>query len=111
MLLLLSQILTERWGELSVLYVGPTRALLNSLPPRLERLAGFVGPRAGLWHGDIGSAARSRIVGEPPEFLLTKPSAGAARTGTCGATSPTGLVCSHDAEHGDRLADGLVAVA
>lgn len=70
---LLSRILNERWSGLSVLYVCPLRALLNNLHPRLERLAGFVGLRAGLWHGDIGSAARSRIVGEPPEILLTTP--------------------------------------
>lgn len=70
---LLSQIATEGWRGLSVLYVCPLRALLNNLHPRLERYAGFVGVRAGLWHGDVGSAARDRIVADPPEILLTTP--------------------------------------
>jgi ATP-dependent Lhr-like helicase len=70
---LLSQIATEGWSGLSVLYVCPLRALLNNLHPRLERYAGFVGLRAGLWHGDVGAAARDRIVADPPEILLTTP--------------------------------------
>ncbi|HUP68598.1 MAG TPA: DEAD/DEAH box helicase [Acidimicrobiales bacterium] len=73
MLPLLSRIVTEGWRELSVLYVCPLRALLNNLHPRLERYAGFVGLRAGLWHGDIGAAARGRLFDEPPEILLTTP--------------------------------------
>ena len=73
MLPLLSRIATEGWRGLSVVYVCPLRALLNNLHPRLERYAGFVGLRAGLWHGDVGTAARSRIIGEPPEILLTTP--------------------------------------
>lgn len=70
---LLSRIATEDWRGLSVLYVCPLRALLNNLHPRLERYAGFVGLRAGLWHGDIGGAARGRIFEDPPELLLTTP--------------------------------------
>ena len=70
---LVSQIATEGWRGLSVLYVCPLRALLNNLHPRLEAYASFVGLRAGLWHGDVGAAARSRIVGDPPELLLTTP--------------------------------------
>ena len=70
---LLSRIATEGWRGLSVLYVCPLRALLNNLHPRLERYAGFVGLRAGLWHGDIGAGARNRVFDEPPEILLTTP--------------------------------------
>lgn len=70
---LISQIATEGRRGLSVLYVCPLRALLNNLHPRLERYAGFVGLRAGLWHGDVGTAARDRIVADPPEILLTTP--------------------------------------
>jgi ATP-dependent helicase Lhr and Lhr-like helicase len=70
---LLSRIATEGWRGLSVLYVCPLRALLNNLHPRLERYAGFVGLRAGLWHGDVSGAARTRIVEDPPEVLLTTP--------------------------------------
>jgi ATP-dependent Lhr-like helicase len=70
---LLSRIVTEGWRGLSVVYVCPLRALVNNLYPRLERYAGFVGLRAGLWHGDVGAAARSRIFDDPPEILLTTP--------------------------------------
>jgi ATP-dependent helicase Lhr and Lhr-like helicase len=70
---LLSRIATERWRGVSVLYVCPLRALLNNLHPRLERYATFVGLRAGLWHGDVGPAARDRIIADPPEILLTTP--------------------------------------
>lgn len=70
---LLSRIATEEWRGLSVLYLCPLRALLNNLHPRLERYGSFVGVRVGLWHGDVGSAERSRIVEDPPEILLTTP--------------------------------------
>lgn len=69
----LSQILTERRPGLSTLYVCPLRALLNNLHPRLERYAAFGGLRVGLWHGDVSSAARRRILEDPPEILLTTP--------------------------------------
>lgn len=70
---LLSRIATEGWRELSVLYVCPLRALLNNLHPRIERYAGLVGLRAGLWHGDVGGPARTRMFEDPPEILLTTP--------------------------------------
>src|SRR5262245_17367812 len=70
---LLSRIATEQSRGLSVLYLCPLRALLNNLHTRLERYAGFVGARVGLWHGDVGTAARGRIFAEPPEILLTTP--------------------------------------
>ena len=63
----------KRWRGLSVLYVCPLRALLNNLHPRLERYAGFVGLRAGLWHGDVGAAAREPHPRDPPDILLTTP--------------------------------------
>lgn len=70
---LLTQILAEPRPGLSTLYLCPLRALLNNLHVRLERYAGFCGLRVGLWHGDIGSAARRRIIDDPPEILLTTP--------------------------------------
>jgi ATP-dependent Lhr-like helicase len=33
----------------------------------------MVGRRAALWHGDVGAAARHRILREPPDLLLTTP--------------------------------------
>ncbi len=70
---LLSRMLTERWDGLSVLYLCPLRALLNDLHPRLDRYAGLVGRRAGLWHGDVGEGARAGVRAEPPDLLLTTP--------------------------------------
>jgi len=39
----------------------------------LERYASFLGLRVGLWHGDVGSSARQRMLRDPPEILLTTP--------------------------------------
>ncbi len=69
----LSQILAEPRPGLSTLYLCPLRALLNNLHARLETYAGYCGLRVGLWHGDIGAAARARILEDPPEILLTTP--------------------------------------
>jgi ATP-dependent Lhr-like helicase len=70
---LLSRMAGEGWRGLSALYVCPLRALLNNLEPRLQRYASFVGRRAALWHGDVGDAARRRILNDPPDLLLTTP--------------------------------------
>jgi ATP-dependent Lhr-like helicase len=70
---LLSRMATDGWQGLSALYVCPLRALLNNLEPRLQRYASFVGRRAALWHGDVGDAARRRILRDPPDLLLTTP--------------------------------------
>lgn len=70
---LLSEMTDARWSGLSMIYVTPLRALLNNLHPRLSAYAGWVGRRVGLWHGDVGSAERNRILREPPEILLTTP--------------------------------------
>ena len=65
--------LGESWHGLSVLYVCPIRALLNNLEERLSFYCSLVGRRCGLWHGDVGQAARSAILREPPDILLTTP--------------------------------------
>jgi ATP-dependent helicase Lhr and Lhr-like helicase len=70
---LLSRIAAQRWRGLAALYVCPLKALLNNLAPRLERYAGFVGMRVGLWHGDVKEPARRRMLRDPPEILLTTP--------------------------------------
>jgi ATP-dependent Lhr-like helicase len=70
---LLSRLAGEGWRGLSAVYVCPLRALLNNLEPRLQRYASFVGRRAALWHGDVGDAARRRILSDPPDLLLTTP--------------------------------------
>jgi ATP-dependent Lhr-like helicase len=70
---LLSRMVAERWGGLSVLYVCPLRALLNNLHPRIAGHCELLGRRAALWHGDVGNGERRRILGDPPDVLLTTP--------------------------------------
>jgi ATP-dependent Lhr-like helicase len=70
---ILSRIATEGWCGMSALYVCPLKALLNNIEPRLQRYASFVGLRVGLWHGDVGDAARRQMRRDPPEILLTTP--------------------------------------
>ena len=70
---LLSRAATQSWTGLSVLYLCPLKALLNNLEPRLSRYAGFVGRKVGLWHGDVGEAARKRMRADAPDVLLTTP--------------------------------------
>ena len=70
---LLSAMAEDRWLGLTVLYVTPLRALLNNLHPRVEKYAAWMGRTAGLWHGDVGDGPRRRILGDPPDILLTTP--------------------------------------
>lgn len=70
---LLSKMASENWCGLSVLYLCPIKALLNNLEVRLSKLAGFVGRRAALWHGDIGAGDKNRSERDPPDILLTTP--------------------------------------
>lgn len=69
----LSRMLSEDWTGLSVLYICPIKALLNNLDIRLQRYCSLVGRRSALWHGDIKTYARRRILREPPDCLLTTP--------------------------------------
>ena len=70
---LLSAMAESRWQGVSVLYVCPLRALLNNLQPRLHTYAQWIGRSADVWHGDVGQAARQRILRERPDILLTTP--------------------------------------
>jgi ATP-dependent Lhr-like helicase len=69
----LSAMASQGWTGLSVLYVCPLRALLNNLEPRLSAYAGWLGRRAGVWHGDTGDASRRRLLVDRTELLLTTP--------------------------------------
>lgn len=69
----LSRMLTENWTGLSVLYVCPIKALLNNLDDRLSRYCNLLGRKSALWHGDVGTAARRKILRDPPDCLLTTP--------------------------------------
>lgn len=70
---LLSRMLTEQWGGLSVLYVCPLKALLNNIESRLRAYGVLVGRRVDLWHGDVGTARRRAIMRDRPDLLLTTP--------------------------------------
>lgn len=69
----ISQMLTEGWDGLSVLYVSPIRALLNNQEQRLQKYFTLVGRRAACWHGDTTQGERKRILADPPDCLLTTP--------------------------------------
>jgi ATP-dependent Lhr-like helicase len=69
----LSRMLTENWTGLSVLYVCPIKALLNNLDGRLSRYCNLLGRKSALWHGDVGTSARRKILRNPPDCLLTTP--------------------------------------
>lgn len=69
----LSRMAGEDWQGVSVLYVCPLRALLNNLQPRLDGYCQWLGRTAAVWHGDVGQAARQRILAQRPDVLLTTP--------------------------------------
>ncbi|WP_406272333.1 DEAD/DEAH box helicase [Nocardia sp. NBC_00881] len=70
---LLSRMTAHRWQGTSVLYLCPLKALLNNLTPRVERYSGWLGRRAAVWHGDVGTASRRAVLTERPDILLTTP--------------------------------------
>ncbi|MGW2029000.1 DEAD/DEAH box helicase [Streptomyces sp. NPDC001811] len=70
---LLTRAQRHGWKGTGILYVTPLKALLNNLHPRLETYAGWVGRTAELWHGDIASTRRRRILNQCPDLLLTTP--------------------------------------
>ena len=69
----ISQMLSESWEGLSVLYVSPIKALLNNQEERLARYFQLVGRRAACWHGDTPQGEKRRILAEPPDCLLSTP--------------------------------------
>lgn len=70
---LLSKMDVEDWRGVSVLYIAPIRALLNSQEARLSKLTGLIGRRAGKWHGDVKEPARKRMIDDPPDVLAITP--------------------------------------
>ncbi|MGA5358804.1 DEAD/DEAH box helicase [Streptomyces purpurascens] len=70
---LLTRAQRQGWKGTGILYVTPLKALLNNLHPRIETYSGWVGRTAELWHGDIASTRRRRILANRPDVLLTTP--------------------------------------
>ncbi len=70
---LLSQMDSQGWEPVSVIYVAPIVALLNNQEDRLQRYAELIGRRAFKWHGAVGPAARKRFIANPADILLTTP--------------------------------------
>lgn len=70
---LLSAMARQQWGNVSVLYLCPLKALLNNLITRVDRYSQWLGRRAAVWHGDTTESQRRHIRSDPPDILLTTP--------------------------------------
>lgn len=69
----LSGCLTNQELGVRVLYICPTRALINNQEQRLGDYASMLGFGAFKWHGDVTAAARKKFLKEPCEILITTP--------------------------------------
>ena len=69
----LSGCLTNQESGLRVLYICPTRALINNQEERLGGYAGMLGLGAFKWHGDVTPAQKKQFLREPCELVLTTP--------------------------------------
>jgi ATP-dependent Lhr-like helicase len=56
-----------------VLYVGPLRALINDQFSRLEELCEHLDIPVHRWHGDVGAAAKKKLIERPGGVLLLTP--------------------------------------
>jgi len=69
----LHRCLSEAWDPLAILYITPLRALNRDVDRRLEEIAGAVGLKVGLRHGDTTQSERARQTRKPPHLLVTTP--------------------------------------
>ena len=93
---LLTAMDTQGWRAVGALRLPDQGAAEQPGAPAGE-LAGWLGRRVAIWHGDITASARQRILREPPDILLTTPE------------SLEAMLISLKVEHG-RLFAGLRAV-
>lgn len=70
---ILSQCITDQKDGLRVLYICPTRALINNQEERLDHYATMVGLGAFKWHGDVTPSQKKAFLREPCEIVLTTP--------------------------------------
>jgi len=69
----LSGCLTQQELGLRVLYICPTRALINNQEQRLDEYASMLGLGAFKWHGDVTPATKKKFLKEPCEIIITTP--------------------------------------
>jgi ATP-dependent Lhr-like helicase len=69
----LSGCLTQQELGLRVLYICPTRALINNQEQRLGEYASMLGLGAFKWHGDVTPATKKKFLKEPSEIIITTP--------------------------------------
>ncbi|MBF0234082.1 MAG: DEAD/DEAH box helicase [Desulfamplus sp.] len=69
----LSGCLTQQELGLRVLYICPTRALINNQEERLGEYASMLGLGAFKWHGDVTAATKKKFLKSPCEVLITTP--------------------------------------
>jgi len=70
---ILSQIVDDHHGSVRAVYAGPLKALINDQFLRLERLCELAKIPVHKWHGDVGKAARKRLLEQPSGILLITP--------------------------------------
>jgi len=70
---ILSQIVDDSHGSVRAVYAGPLKALINDQFLRLERLCELSEVPVHKWHGDVGQAARKRLLEQPSGILLITP--------------------------------------
>ena len=68
-----SEIVDKDVAGVQALYVGPLKALINDQFERLDRLCEDLDIQVHRWHGDVGSAAKQRVVRSPSGILLITP--------------------------------------
>ena len=69
----ISACLSQQESGVRVLYVCPTRALLNNQQERISEYAEMVGLGAFKWHGDVSTSDKQKFLRDPCEILLTTP--------------------------------------
>jgi len=69
----LSGCLTNQELGVRVLYICPTRALINNQEQRLGGYASMLGFGAFKWHGDVTASTKKKFLKEPCEVLITTP--------------------------------------
>jgi ATP-dependent Lhr-like helicase len=69
----LSGCLAHQELGLRLLYICPTRALINNQEQRLDEYASLLGLGAFKWHGDVTPATKKKFLKEPSEIIMTTP--------------------------------------